>query len=639
MRVLFLDIESSWNHDNKNPICWMSTCQINDGGKLRLFRTPEEVCKWYLKLKGEVITYIHKASFDLSYLIPYFRKYFKGEEEELKVDAHDYYFWRKGRYKFKDSWKLANCSLEKWGEMYNIEHKKQVGTFDYDKVIYQDTELTDEEKNYCFFDVLALAECMEQELKFHNTDYEHVPLTSTGYIRNELRNRCKNEQYRREYFLKLSPLVYRTALMSYCGGYTHLNRYYANLLVEGLIYYRDFQSHYPTMLRQRLYPLGKPRRITPPNFETILEQCKSGTFSVLFRVKFNGVKLKNGGIKSNITMPLLQVSKMHGESGNELIADNGRILSTDYTFIYSLNNIQLKLIYEQYDFGEYEILMAWLIRNKPLPKEIANYIDEVFSEKIRRGLVKDESDLNRLLYSLIKKALNGIYGLISTNPLKHKYLDLEKARNCSDEEFVKYFLDFTEKELNKFYSSRKNFLPYLIGVFCTSYATEELFKYIKAIGYDKVLYCDTDSIIYLSDKETENKIAKLIKAGKSAYVKIDGKKVYYYDFKLEHVCTQFKGEHAKCYGLVYNDELHLTIAGVPEKTYYNGRLVTREEELGELNNLTDEYAFTINTGTCAKYISLGEPQIINLNGHEIHTAGGCIIEKLKVKQISKITEE
>lgn len=635
MRVLFLDIETSWNHDDTNPICWMTSCAIYDNGEKYLFRYPEDVCKFYLKIKGDVVTYIHKAGFDLSYLIPYFDKYFKGEVTYLNVDSHDYYFWRKGRYTFKDSWKLANCSLEKWGEMYQIEDRKKVGTYDYDKIRYQDTDLTDTELDYQFYDVIALAECMEQELKFHNTDYEHVPLTSTGYIRRELKQLCNNNTYRRTYFLPIDVGLYRSALNSFCGGYTHLNRNITNLLQKGNIYYRDFQSHYPTMLRQRKYPLGKQRELyNVSSIDELLAMCKSGDFSVVCTLKITDATLK-GGVKSYITMPLLQESKVLGYPS--ILADNGRIIQAKGTFQYSLDNIRLKLIKEQYDFGKVEIVRAYLIRNKSLPKEIADFIDNLFIEKCRLKPIKNKYPLE---YDLSKKRLNGVFGLICTNPLKHAYkdFDLNIMLQKDDEEFFEYYYTMTKVKLNQYFRSRSHFLPYTIGVFCTSYATEELFKYIKLIGYDKVLYVDTDSIIYFSDPSIEARISTEVDKCKKAYVKVDGKKIYYYDFELEHICTEFKGEHAKCYGLVYNGELHLTIAGVPEKTYYNGRFITREEELVDLDNLDDEFEFKINTGTSSYYYNT-DPQILNIDGHEVHTAGGCIIRKLDSKKLSKGFEE
>ena len=49
-------------------------------------------------------------------------------------------------------------------------------------------------------------------------------------------------------------------------------------------------------------------------------------------------------------------------------------------------------------------------------------------------------------------------------------------------------------------------------------------------------------------------------------------------------------------------------------------------------SFNDGFTFKINTGTTCKY-KMFLPTIININGHEIETAGGGIIEKLDAKKI------
>ena len=74
---------------------------------------------------------------------------------------------------------------------------------------------------------------------------------------------------------------------------------------------------------------------------------------------------------------------------------------------------------------------------------------------------------------------------------------------------------------------------------------------------------------------------------------------------------------------------------------------TREEELSgpekdpikALDHLTDNFTFKVNTGICALYIgatgyqTLREPEILYIDGHEVHTAGGCVLKKLDSKTV------
>jgi hypothetical protein len=140
------------------------------------------------------------------------------------------------------------------------------------------------------------------------------------------------------------------------------------------------------------------------------------------------------------------------------------------------------------------------------------------------------------------------------------------------------------------------------------------------------------------------------------FVTLDNGKVEYYDeFTEEPECLAFKGLHAKCYGVVTSKGLELTIAGVPARTLIdvkNGVPIyyTREEELAgdikdpfkALDKLSYGFEFKINAGVSALYIgatglnSERLPAILNIDGHEVHTCGGCVIRKLKSKVIHDV---
>ena len=105
----------------------------------------------------------------------------------------------------------------------------------------------------------------------------------------------------------------------------------------------------------------------------------------------------------------------------------------------------------------------------------------------------------------------------------------------------------------------------------TSYARRQLYDYItQCIGYENVLYCDTDSAYYISTPEIEKRIERKNKESQRTAPHVilkDGQKEYYDGFDLEPELKAFKGLHSKCYGYVNtNNEFKCTIAGVPAKT-------------------------------------------------------------------------
>ena len=67
-----------------------------------------------------------------------------------------------------------------------------------------------------------------------------------------------------------------------------------------------------------------------------------------------------------------------------------------------------------------------------------------------------------------------------------------------------------------------------------------------------------------------------------------------------------------------------------------------KDPIKALDRLTDDFTFRINTGVCALYIGATGfntpriPEVLNIDGHEIHTAGGCVIKKLETKIVHNI---
>ena len=688
LTAIKMDIETANNHaeDIKDLRTWMVSCQVWFNGDYFLFRTPEEVVDFLRglyssyrlypskDLKKRMIIYIHNASYDLSYLIPYFERDLPSFDGSQGIITKENRFitYVRGSLEFRCSYYLSGMSLEKWSEDMNIEHKKLVGFYDYDKVLYQDSELNQDESDYDMIDVVAMDECLDKQLAIHKDTMATVPYTKTGYIRRELRRSCKNDKYyRQEYFKKtaLTAELYIAMHNAYAGGYTHNNRFYTDKLVEHAIGHRHFKSHYPTQMRVNLFPLGKPEKIydilkasDTIGIEDVLSQ--SPEYSTLTEIVFFTAILKD----VNTSMPFLADAKCYGKIDRSL-EDNGRILScySEEGFTMYLTDYDLRILNEQYHL-DYMIMKVWRMENKPLPKCITDIVDKYFKGKSdQKAIVHKLTELYgkldprtveaQITLQITKAMLNAIYGCCATNPLRDAWefndnMEFRKAASFNTIEEI-------EEGLHTYYTRRNNFLPYQVGVWITAMARYELYEYMKVIGYDKVLYCDTDSIFYIKDEETEAAINKLNELKHAhadtigAYVVLDnGKKEYYDVFDDEPDGIAFKGLHSKCYGMVTSKGLELTIAGVPARTLVGMKgnepvYLTREQELSgdesdpvkALDKLTFGTEFTVNTGKTAVYIgALGaetwrEPTIIEVDGHKISTAGGCVIRTTPKKKI------
>lgn len=720
-KPMFLDIETSHNHDPDNPICWIVSIQVLFDDAYHLFRTPEEFIEYItdlskrMKLSTErrLVIYIHNASYDLSYLLPYIQKYYPGKDERhcIMHGEHKIIQYYQGGLEFRCSYLLSGVSLEKWSKEMNVEHQKQVGLYDYDAIIYQDTQLDADSLTYDEYDVLAMHECFDKQLEAHGDYIASVPLTSTGYSRRLLRNNCEHDKnYRQEFFLD-NMLDIDSMLMSlegYAGGYTHNNRYKKSTvqisyaieegILKGRIKHRDFRSHYPSQLRTYPMPWGRPELYYDIrdhdsyfalhnhdiNIDEIIDMYPD--YFCMCAIRIDGMILKD----MKITMPFMQRSKMKDMDVKRYLCDNGRLVTCIGSFTTYVDNLTLKILRQQYNF-DYTIIQVYRFKTKPCPKPISDTIDKLFKDKsdykiIWKKCQKEYGEFHpktieaafRLLQS--KKLLNSIYGCLATMPLRNEY-DLDFEHYNQDTGELDPFLvvnelktrGLKEEALNDFYKKRSSFLHYPVGVACTAAARYELYEYITTIGYDKVLYVDTDSIFYLTDAETESRVEALNaeKNKKAPYItNINGERIYYDVFEEEPNIIAFKGLHSKCYGYITeNNEMKLVVAGVPERTLIGMKddkpiYLTREEEIkgiskdlklgaykedtrkhsGKflnkkirrnidfLNKLYDNKEFKVNTGVTARYI-VSEPHIEIVNGHKISTAGGCIINKLESKLV------
>lgn len=727
MEPMFLDIETSNNHasDPKDLITWIVSIQVYFNDQYYLFRYPEEFIEYLRSLdaklslssestfKKKLIIYIHNASYDLSYLIPYINMLPDDPDSKyhgIIESPNKFLTYVRGPFEFRCSYRLAGMSLEKWSNEYNIEHKKAIGLYDYNAILYPDSELSEDQKIYDRNDVLAMAECLSKQFKYYSDDITSVPLTSTGYIRRTLRRSCRNDKhYKKEYFLKtkLDPELYEICLKAYAGGYTHNNRFFNDRLIRcghqyeyidgSGIYikvdsmkHRDFKSHYPTQATCYPMPTGRPQLVYKCEMgydltiETVLSWYPEYTSYCIVMIEDPYLS------DPLISMPFMQYSKCYQEDIENKVLDNGRILKLKGSFFMYLDTLTMNILKEQYHF-KYKIIKCYRIKNSMLPDCIIKVIDYFFKGKSdQKNIVKeltkqygklDERTINadfELMH--LKRGLNATYGVFATNPLRDTIGMDELMRFFPIDSFIT--LDEISKGLENFYAGKNNFLPYQIGGAITSAARYELYEYIKTIGYDHCLYCDTDSIFYISDPEIEKRIESLnAEKNKNAHSVIldNGKTEYYDSFELEPDVLAFKGLHSKCYGIVTEKGLEITIAGVPARTMVDcidGEpvYITREDEISIINydrkkyrkimenkdkkgileklkdpdpfaaldHLTIDFKFYINTGVNALYVGATgydtdrKPTILNINGHEIHTAGGCVIRQNESKNIRDI---
>ena len=637
----FLDTETSHNHNDDDPVGWIYQWCMEFNGEYCIGRKPSELIKQFRILhdhyelgeKKRLVVFIHNASYDHTYLYKYMRQEF-GDPKILAVKAHKVLTALYDGIEIRCSYLLTNMSLAKWGEHTGAKVVKMVAAIDYDTIHYQDEKLSRIDWEYMINDVASMKAALYNDMVSDGDNIATLPLTSTGYVRRDCRNAARKEKGYRGWFrdTRLDYDSYLAAFWSYAGGLTHGNRFMAGKTV-GPGKHGDMKSFYPTQDMLSYLAMGKmyyeydinESGGAPYPEEKFVELLN--TKCCLMLIGFNNLRLKKG-----VTCPCVSKSKIYNLSAvrctNDIGVDgcdNGRVINADGQVMLYLTELDYYWVTDQYDTDGYVLYkLFWADRgyDRQCIRDVTNKFFQI-KETQPDGYFRNKS----------KNKLNAIYGMKSTNPVRQEVeLDLD---NGNWSEIRDMTPDHIEEALDKYYAGYNNFNQFLHGIYITSFSRYWILWLIREIGYDRFIYADTDSIFYLDNDKTRQTIDRfndmIIRRNKEMGLGVlnkKGKISYYGTFEDEEPFKNFRFLHAKCYAWTgYDDKLHCTIAGVTADNGYpedDPRYVTREEELGSIDRLTDGMTFVECGGTNSLYVDR-EPGIMNINGHITEVASACII--------------
>lgn len=512
----------------------------------------ETMSKIHSAMQGDkTIFYIHNASYDWVFLRKFLFRKFGVPIKQLNTKAHyPISIEFSNGIILRDSLILAQRKLEKWAEDLDVEHKKQVGKWDYNKIRSQFDEFSNDELDYIECDTLAGVECIQKMMDTLNKKVYSMPYTATGVPREQLRKRGK-ENGAKDLFKRicLTYEQYKKMLKVYHGGYTHGNRHFVNTLIKALVRCFDFASSYPFVMLSEKYPMEKftPFKDVPPEY--IINN--SDDYAFIFKLIMVNPKIKN----DDVSMPALQFSKC--TKTINAITDNGRILAASYAEIY-LTEQDLIVINEQYDADYKMCVEVETARKDYLPRWFTDYVYECFENKcnLKYG--------DATLYAIAKAIVNCLYGMCVQKSIQ----DLINE-NYDTGEFDFTILD-NEEEYEKYLKKPSAILPYQWGVWVTAYAFKNLFTLGKCCN--SWYYSDTDSI-YGSDWDEDALNAynerckeKLLANGYGA-VHTEEKDFWLGVAEPDGDYTEFKYMGAKRYACrkAKDGQLKITVAGVPKK--------------------------------------------------------------------------
>ena len=169
--ITAFDIETTRLEDIEQSIMYVWQWQFGDDYTV-VGRTWEQFEKFQRKLKAVLedsvlVVFVHNLSYEFQFL----RGIYPFNQDEvfaiksrkvLKCNMWD-------SFEFRCSYIHSNMNLDTYTKKMGVKHKKLTGTFDYEKIRYPWTELSDEELAYCVHDVQGLVEAIEIEMEHEET--------------------------------------------------------------------------------------------------------------------------------------------------------------------------------------------------------------------------------------------------------------------------------------------------------------------------------------------------------------------------------------------------------------------------------------------------------------------------------------
>ena len=487
--LVTLDIETTTEDvPGEGLVSYIYQWQVCAAGTVIFGRTAETLMLWLRQLADELsgdrcLVYVHNLGYEWQFLAQYIQRDL-GLGPSLFVSPRKPLFVRTDSgIEFRDSYRLTGKGLEAFSK--GCAHEKKKELLDYRRIRRPWDELTEEELSYCLRDALGLWEALERQLADHGDNPATIPLTMTGYTRRYMKRILRGSSRYHKHLpdWMLPKDAFRVANESGRGGNTHSNRHHTGDILEKMGG-ADIQSSYPAQILLQPYPYGKVFEYGPPvRDRQELREIIAAGYMFFGRFRLTKVRMKN-----RHPIPDIPLSKCLIPAKNAAL-DNGRILSADEVII-SMTSIDWEILDSMYSYETIRGVDVWLSELRPLPKVYRDAVFEKFADKSILKYTGTDTEEKKRAYDLSKVVVNGIFGMAYMNPVREEVVFRPESMTY---EIAPSKLDtMTEEEFKKL---QRNYpWSYLWGLWTSALGRKQLHEAICAIGFDRVVYCDTDSI-------------------------------------------------------------------------------------------------------------------------------------------------
>jgi hypothetical protein len=267
----------------------------------------------------------------------------------------------------------------------------------------------------------------------------------------------------------------------------------------------DINSLYPSVMRDNLFPLSKgtiKSEVTLRDINNLEGLCYAELYCPTHVFPYLPVRLNKNGIKGKLYFPQ-------------------GVIKGYYDF-FSIR----KAISHGYIFKSCKEGVIYTKTWHPFKK----YIDTLYDLRLKFQKEKNPCE------TIVKLLMNGLYGKFAMNPFNKQSIKLMKDvsnkeyESCEISEYIGAITKIKTNETSRIPS----YLNPILSIYVTAYARDVMYTQMKNIGFDNVLYIDTDGIKTYSNIKSSKELGAfkledsydeilLVKPKMYSYRLLDGK--------------------------------------------------------------------------------------------------------------------
>jgi hypothetical protein len=267
-------------------------------------------------------------------------------------------------------------------------------------------------------------EALKAEMQRDGDNLYTIPLTSTGYVRRDVKKVLR--AWGRHRLLELFPDagVYTLLREAFRGGNTHANRYFVKnpdypLPPVENVHSADRSSSYPDVQVNYMFPMSPFRRVEKSVSYTELKDhyIKRRGYALIFRLQIDNLQLRD------MFNPCPYISYDKARKVRGKVLDNGRLLGADHCEI-TVTDIDFQIIDKQYVLCNENTVITDLKSRLTVLKIL--HIRGLLQDKSCRKMPITKDALSHLFFLLSEKTLPML--LTEKACISCEILKVQKAR-------------------------------------------------------------------------------------------------------------------------------------------------------------------------------------------------------------------